>query len=320
MKYIIDNKPFKKFFMVPCCIVDKYLKLASSDAIKILLFILSSEKTDFTTEDIIKETNIKDSNTIDEAISFWQEREVISVNNSDKPIETPKPEIKQPPAENVAVRKTATVRYTPRDLARIVENSDDLKFLMESVQSVLKRPITFTEQNCIINLFEYYSLPATVILMLFDYCNEIGKANVHYVQTVAKAWCENGIITHEAAEAEIIKMIDRNSFAGKVKKIFGITNNLTPTQEKMIANWNTLGLSLDMITYAWEKCLDSINKLSFQYINKVLLSWTKNGYKVREDVVAQTKKEKPKQENSKSYDLDEFYKMALNYTPNNKGE
>lgn len=320
MKYIIDNKQFKRFFMVPCCIVDKYLKLASSDAIKILLFLLNSERNGFTTEDIIKETNIKNANIIDEAIIFWQERGIINVNNSDKIEQTPKQEVKQPSTENVVIKKTSTVRYTPRDLARIVEKSDDLKFLMDSVQSVLKRPITFTEQNSIINLFEYYSLPATVILMLIDYCNEIGKSNVHYVQAIAKAWCENGIVTHEAAEAEIIKMIDRNTFAGKVKKIFGISGNLSPTQEKMISGWNSLGLSLDMITYAYEKCLDSINKLSFPYINKVLGAWAKNGYKVREDVVSQSKKEKTTEENTKSYDLDEFYQMALNYTPNNKGE
>lgn len=321
MKYIIDNKPFRKFFIVPCCVVDKYLKLASSDAIKVLLYILNSDKNDFTTEDILLETNIKDSNIVDEAIIFWQERQIISVNdNSYISATAEKQEDKQSDIKNIPIKKSSTVKYSPRDIANIVEKSDDLKFLMQSVQSVIKRPITFAEQNSIINLSEYYSLPATVILMLIEYCNEIGKANIPYVEKIAKSWCENGIVTHESAEAEIIKMIERNTFENKVKKAFGISNNLTPTQESLITQWNSLGLSLDMILYASEKCLDSINKLSFPYINKILQSWAKNGFKVREDVISQMKIEKPEEANSNSYNLDEFYQMALNYTPNNKGE
>lgn len=326
MKYIIHNKPFKKFFMVPCCIVDKYLKLASSDAIKVLLFILNTESEEFSTDDIIKETNIKDSNTIDEAIIFWQERGILEVNNNNNNSNNTQTSQTQQNAKNTKFedntknKKISTVKYSPKDIANIIKKSDNLKFLVDNVQSVLNRPITYTEQNSLINLSEYYNFPPTVILMLIDYCNQIGKANVRYVEKIANSWCEKGIVTHEAAEAEIIRMIDRNTFEGKVKKIFGITTNLTPTQKKMIDQWNSLGFSIDMITFAWEKCLDSINVLSFPYINKILQSWAKNGYKSREDVTRSQSKDKKEKDNSKSYDIDEFYNMALNYTLNNKGE
>ncbi len=329
MNYYIECTNFKRFFSVPCSVAEKYLKLASSDAIKVLLYILSTDTSNFTSEDIMKATGLDSIYKVDDSIIFWKNANVlIENNNSMSGVETNKntttdiAEKKDEKVKQLSPQKALAVKYSPKDIALIVDKSDDLKFLMDSVQSVLKRPINYTEQGGLINLHQYYGLPSTVILMLVDYCNQIGKSNIHYVETIAKSWCEEGITTHEAAEAELIRMIERNTFENKIKNAFGITNSLTPTQKEYISKWKSLDMSLDMITYAYEKCLDNINKLSFPYINRIIEGWESNGYKAREDVIETQKKSKSDNKDSDvhSYDLDEFYRMAINNTPDFKGE
>ena len=77
-----------------------------------------------------------------------------------------------------------------------MNDSADFKFLMENIQSILKRPITFTEQSSLINLHEYYGFSAGVISMLFEYCVQIGKTSIGYVEAVARSWFEKDIISY----------------------------------------------------------------------------------------------------------------------------
>jgi len=214
------------------------------------------------------------------------------------------------------------VKYSPKDIEKIVNKSDDLKFLMDNAQVILKRPITYTEQSSLINLHEYYGFSVGVISMLFDYCEQLGKANIAYIEAVARSWFEKDITTHEAVEKEIIRLIDKNSLENKISTMFGLSTKLTTKQKEFIDSWISLGLSLELIEFAYEKCVDSLNKLSFPYINKILITWVDNGFKTKEQINSENPKAKKDIQNKKehSYDLDEFYKLALNNTPTFRGK
>ena len=124
-------------------------------------------------------------------------------------------------------------------------------------------------------------------------------------------------VTHEAVEKEIIRLIDKNSFEKKISDLFGLTIKLTPKQKEFIENWLSLNLSLELIEFAYEKCVDSLNKLSFPYINKILMNWSDGGYQTKEQIIKEDKNDKiiKTDKNDHSYDLNEFYKLALNNTP-----
>jgi len=220
------------------------------------------------------------------------------------------------PAKNTLSTKTS-VKYSPKEIEKIVQNSADLKFMMDNIQTVLKKPITYTEQCSLVNLHEYYGFSVSIILMLFDYCQSIGKTRIAYVEAIAKDWFQRDIITHEAVEKEIIRLIDYNSFENKVKFAFGLETRPSPKQKKFIDDWMKLGLSIDMITFAYEKCVDNTNKLSFEYINKILVSWSENKYTKREDVISKEQKPvqrtemKSEKKNEHSYDLDEIFKKSF---------
>lgn len=332
MDYYINCNNFKRFFTLPCCVAEKYLKLANEASLKVLIFLMSFDSDKISTQDIMNATGIKSANDVDDALLFWADEHIIAFNSEkesvtdDSPhIETINKEIKKaivPEEPKTVIHKNLVVKYYPKDLKSMVDDSDELKFLLESLQNVYKRTINYTEQGVFINLNVYYGLPATVILMLVDYCISINKSNPSYIEKIGKAWSEEGITTHQTAEAQLIKMIDRNTFSNKIKQIFNLPNNLTPTQLKYIYEWEDFKLSFDMIQFASEKCIDRINKIDFKYIDTILKNWHHNNYKTRNDVPEKQDKSSAKEPESKehSYDLNEFYKMAINNMPDFKGE
>jgi DNA replication protein DnaD len=72
---------------------------------------------------------------------------------------------------------------------------------------------------------------------------------------------------------------------------------------------------MELIHYAYEKCLENTEKLSFEYINKVVTSWHMEGLKTIEEVDEYNKKYKNSNKNnsSSSSKLDlEKYKIFIN--------
>ena len=58
----------------------------------------------------------------------------------------------------------------------------------------------------------------------------------------------------------------------------------TPKQQEFIDAWQEQNIPIELITYAYEKNIENIEKLSFPYINGVLTRWMEAGYRTREDV------------------------------------
>lgn len=337
MKYEISLKNRGSSFAVPTSVVNKYIKKASEGYLKVLLYILSEGEGSFVTDDIAEKTDV-DENIIFDAISFWISKNVISCADISPIISNEKPATKTKAQEKTvskiepidpsreSLSRKITVKYSPKDLEKLVDESDELKFLMDNSQVILKRPIKYSEQGSLINLYEYYGFSVAAILMLLEYCEKVGKTSIGYIEAVAKNWFENNIIDFECVEKEIIRLLERNKLEKKVFSVFGLDTKPTPNQTAYIEKWEALGFDIDMISFAYEKCVDQTNKLSFQYINKILESWAAKGYKNREmaslDKPSEKKQYKKQQDQKKehSYDLDEFYRMALNSTPNFKGE
>ena len=333
MNYSLNMGNWGKVFAVPSCVVDNYIKLASGIAIKVLLYMLCNNYKDLTTEEISKATNIP-LEQVDEALCFWEQveifnkdcnklevstvikpeiiKEVVSEDES-KPVEDPKPALQ--------MKQKSTGTLTPKEIAERIQSSQEIAFLFTATEASLKHLLTNTEHRSLIWMHDYLGLPADVILMLIEYCKTIDKTNVRYIETVAIAWQEKEILTHEAAENEIKNLKERHSLSSTVMSAFGITNRkLSSKEESFIIEWTTKNYSFELISYAYEKTIDSINKLSFPYINKILNDWHSKGLLTKEQIDKENQNHPKSFTNDKehSYDLDKFDTLALNFTPKNK--
>ena len=311
MKFKPQNGVIHGIVALPADVVDKHIKNASGAFFKVLLVLLRNDKDGITSEDIEKMTGIA-ADQVDEAALYWARNLVIPESMIDK-------ELASLPSKTVV----EPVSLTAKEIRELINSDSQISFMFQSIESIFARPVTATEQKVFVSMREWLGMPVEVILMLVSYCVSIDKTSVRYMEKMAAGWCDEGIVTYEAAEQKLKQLKYKNSVYGKIKTAFGIyERKLTTKEQKFIDTWTDgFGFNIGLIKLAYERCVDNTGKLSFPYINKILSDWHSKGYKTAEDVSKDVQKPvagKIILENS-SYDLNEFENIGIYDIPK-KGE
>ena len=136
---------------------------------------------------------------------------------------------------------------------------------------------------------------------------------------------DDNVNTHEQAEKRIQMLTEKYNIESQVRHCFGIYDRkLSLNEKKMIHKWFIeLGFGINMIRLAFNRCVDAIGKLSFQYIDKILLNWQRENVKTPEELETlefnrpQTRKTKSKIESrpKTSYDLNELLSKSGLFIP-----
>lgn len=208
--------------------------------------------------------------------------------------------------------------YTGEELKNLVEKSDgSLKDLIDACQEILGKMFNQTEIGNIVALSDYLRLEKEYILLLVQYCAGQGKNSVAYVSKMAYGLFNDGIDNYPKLEAYIRYKEKYDSTVWELRKTFGIGDRaLTKKENGIIKGWiEELCLPLDVITAAYDTTVDTIKKLSFEYMDKVLRTWSEAGVKTAEDaerLKAEWKKQKTEEASGKaSFETDEFFEAAL---------
>lgn len=321
-------------FGIPCIVADNFLKLATGEQLKVLLYILRCSGKALTAGEISANTGVP-ADSVNDAIAFWQQVNVLS---GESPVQQssimtpPMPPVQPAPvkaAEPVTIEETiiespaqAVPRQrqemTPSQISGMLSESADLAELFK-VAELTVGSLNHTMQRTLIWLFTYLGLKKEVIIVLIGYCSSIGKASPNYIEKVACSWAEKGLNTFSEAEAEVKRLSSLHDYTFKVMSAFEMKRNPTTKQQEIIDIWRSKGIDTEMLHYAYEKTIEQINKLSFEYINKIIISWTDSGFRTLADVKAAEseyrKKKKPSQSNSSSSDGDfdeDKYKFVIN--------
>ncbi|MBQ9982188.1 MAG: DnaD domain protein [Oscillospiraceae bacterium] len=341
MDYFLNAGPWGAIFAVPNAVVDNYIKLASGNAVKVLLYILRNNGKQINISEICTAININEDDVKD-AFNFWQEVGILGTltnekkeNKSDIQVQPPAPvtektekqEIKEkteeaqktPPNQAPVKLSSSTFNILPSEIEKMKNESKEIKNLLEVAQSCLGGMINNTMTRSLIWQHEYLGLNIDVILMLLTYCSSVQKANIAYIDTIAIDWYKNDINTLEKAQNEIERISKVNTFNREVYKSFGLTREPTENQKKFFDQWRMKGYSTDLINFACEKMIDTGKKLTVNYVNGILENWRKKGITTLEQAQQENKNFKKKPESQ--YDVSEFTRdLAITLTENtNKG-
>ncbi len=176
------------------------------------------------------------------------------------------------------------VTYKPSYVASKEENDEDFVNLRFQMQTYYNRPLTTTDVNTLLYIYEDLSFNPDLIEYLFEHCLEIGKMNSRYIQAVAINWYQEGITSVEQAKAN---SSNYNAKYNSVLKHLGIIGR-TPTsnEKKLIDNWyNTYGFDQNIITEACDRAIASKpHSANLQYVNGILDSWFKQNVRTLSDV------------------------------------
>lgn len=315
-------------FNVPNCIADRYLKLASEYQIKALLFVLRNGGR-ATSADLAGILGIP-STEADEIMTFWLEEGVLTAD--DRPLtqsenKSPLPKAKEPPAAAEKKKETLPApRLTPKDIVTLCRENESLDLLLGEAQNVLGRTISFAEQEMLVNMHNYYGLPAEVILMLLGYYRsekEKGKSiSIAYINKMANSWAEEGVQSVADADEKLMYLARSDKSWEEIVAMTGVRHR-TPTlkQREMVTGWKR-DFSDEMLLLACDIMKENADKPSLKYMDSVLRRWKKEGIATPADVQNQQSSYQTQKKNEKSgklrgkpsYDLNQIMKDAMNNT------
>lgn len=295
MEFKVNSGIWGSMFGVPDVVADNFLKLASGDQIKVLLYILRCSGRVCTDEEISMNTGVSVQAAAD-AVLFWQQANVLS-SQAVSPampqtiMTAPQPPVQQaqpavPQAEPAAQEVPETIPKSPNqrrpykpptEIKKIMENSKDISDLFKLTENILG-PINNTFQNSLIWMYDYLGLKVEVIFTLINYCKINDKINPSYIEKIAADWAKNDINDLKKAETEIQRITISNDYTGMIMRMFEMTRHPTTKQAAIVEDWRIKKIDSELIRYAYEITLENIGKPNFDYINKVLISWRDSGY------------------------------------------
>lgn len=258
-------------FAVPALIADRFLDIATGAQLKVLLFLLRFDKMAHTSESIAKFCNLKPEE-VDDAVRFWVQERIFA------------PE--QGKLRLVSGIKTVQQKELPRVAPTIIlaETNDEFKGMIAEIQRIVGKPMNSLMVSLFYNMAENLHFSPEMIVQLAAYCNSIEKFSYRYIETVAADWYDEGITTFELAERKIAQLEAARGTETRLKKVFGIATNFSAKQKEFIHTWMGMGLTEELIIEAYNRCMDTKAQMSFAYMNRILESWNKKGFKKVADI------------------------------------
>lgn len=289
MKYSLNAGVWNSVFAVPSCVVDKYIKTADGASLKLLLYLLRHGGESFEEAELRETLGIKRDGELEDAAMFWFQRGVIRMDDGElTPTESSAqqerlPEVteedEQKPSSMRRVSRTeAGIIYTSKDIAQRINTDKAVKFLFDEAQALYSRPLKMPENRMLIQLTDFYGLPAEVAVMLLKYCFRIGKTSPNYILSAAQDWVNENIRTVADADAQLILLEKRYSLEENLRRAMDMKTKFSPNQLNFIKKWSEeWGFGEDMIVLAYEITLDNTGALNFNYTNKILENWKSAG-------------------------------------------
>lgn len=289
MNYSLEAGAWNSVFAVPASVVDKYIKLADGNSLKLLLFLLRHGGESFTEEQLRESLGIKRDGELEDAAMFWFQRGVIRMDEGEliptgesaqevlPEVAAAEPEQKLSSVRRVMENNGAAI-YTAGDIAQRIKTDGAVDFLFKEIQQLYGRPLKNPESRMALQITDYYGIPAEVAVMLYKFCFKIGKTTPSYIEAVAKDWVNENIRTVEEADAHLVKMEKRFSVEENLRRAMDLKTKFSPTQLNFIKCWTEdWGFGEDMIILAHEITLDRTGSMSFSYTNKILENWKNSG-------------------------------------------
>ncbi len=302
MGYYINPTEMMGMFPVPCSVIDKHLKLADPNYIKVLLWFLRNASANFDTNVAATELKLSEL-TVSEALLYWVDAGILCNTEA-------------------AATTTAQTKAAPKKVikAEIKPDRDEcvkrglecpeIKFILDETAMQFGRGLKESEISTLVWLYDNQGISPSLLLMIISYAVSEGRATIGFIERTAVEWVNDGVSDVVTAENRLVEMRRKNSSWHIVQTAFGIEKRQPSaseleTADKWVTEW---GYDREILRAAYDSCVDSTSKFSFPYIKKILAEWHKCGVKTIDDVKnLDVKKEtKPTKQNSVKQNGDKY--------------
>lgn len=312
MSYVFNTAVLGSMFMVPTKVVDEYIKLAGPSQLKTLLWICRHISEPIDASAISKaigysEGDIADALTV---IAGWG---IITQNGNAPSASTPQiaPIAEKEPQKQLAEIEAS--KPSGEQIAARCKEDPEILAMFSDIEKMLGKTLGNDSRSILLMMHDHYGLPIEVIYMLVDYCKSVGKSGFSYISKVGKTWGEKEVDTIEKADEQIKILNSCNKLWHDFAEMAGIQNpRPSSSQSAYLRTWSVeLKFNVEMIYLAYEEMQNHSSKISFPYMNKILMNWSAKGIKTPEDIdrekeAFKKKKSTPAVKSNASYDIEEF--------------
>ena len=285
------------------------LKLCTAGQLRVLLFALSRGFSETSPENVAAELGILPDDAKD-LLDYWVGRGILECDGVSAPVQkavSPAPQISEHVRE---VPKPPETKLTMKEVLRLKDEDSGIAHVLSEAERILGKTFTTSDTETVVWLISYAGIAPEILITVIAYCAGIGKNNMRYIQKTALEWLDSGIETIEAAEERIHALNESKSWEGEVKRQLEIYGRSLVSKEKEFAkSWRLYNISPELIHFAYEKCIEKTAKLSFPYINKLLISWHQKGIKTPAEAAAENKTKDI--DKKPSFDLDELERRMM---------
>lgn len=301
---------------LPDVFFTEYMSQANGDYIKVYLYIvfLSKYNKEVKINDVSKTLNIP-FKTIQEAIAYWEEQEVlIKKNNGYIVVDLQEKELNK--------LYSPRLTSTPENALSNAKNQYRAKAIEDINNTCFQGMMSPSWYNDIDLWFNKYGFDEPVTIALFRYCLERSALHRNYIQAVAEGWHKNNIKTYTDLENYYAKQEKLSLIKKQISKKLGLSRPLTQYESAYIEKWVVdYSYTMDIIEIALKKTTSKSN-FNFDYLDKLISNWHEhnlltttdvNNYLAQMKIQNQNKKTLEKQTNYKSFeqrtynDLDSLY-------------
>ncbi|MDE7324277.1 MAG: DnaD domain protein [Lachnospiraceae bacterium] len=186
--------------------------------------------------------------------------------------------------------------YSLDELKRF-KNNEDIEQLLMVTEQYIGRPLTRSDMETVLFLYDRLGFSADLIDYLVQHCVERGKKDFRYMEKVALAWHEQGILSPGDAQNASRKY---DKIVYTIMKSLGKNANPAPKELEYINKWTKeYGFLLDVIQEACDKTVMTTDSHRFAYADGILTKWYQAGVHHKADIPVADASYKRSSQNSK---------------------
>ncbi len=270
--------------------LDEYMPAANGEYVKVYLYLLRclESNTRELSIPVIADKFDYTENDVHRALKYWEKLKLLTLEYDTSKALTGIRLVKDYPQEEkdapVPIPKETSVR-PPLSPDTAPLSQEELKQLVFVCEQYLGKTLSSLEMSRILYFHDSLGFDAELIEYLIEYCVSTRHKSLRYIETVAVSWHKQGYTTVAQAK-EQTTTYSRAYFS--ILKAFGISGrNPVEIEIAYMNKWmKEYGFSLELISEACSRTMAAIHQSSFEYADKILSNWQKNGVSSLSDLEA----------------------------------
>lgn len=264
--------------------INHYMPSAPGDFVKVYLLGLkyckNNDLPSISNEVIAKTLHILESD-VNKAWEFWQQQGIVSFEKDEN--------------NNYLIKffHISSLMLEGKKAPALEEDNSKKNImadLFKSIEIMYGRPLSHKELQVISSWIDDFSFSPEMVVLLVEYCIEMDKKDINYLNKVALNWYDQKISSYEDGINYIKSYKERRAFYYKIMNYLGFKRSPTKVEMATMDKWiNNYHFTDEIIVEACKKTL-ATNRPNLKYIDKVLEDWHKKKYKTVEDTKDEDKK------------------------------